>query len=973
VRRKVFRGFQVRTGASLRLSTHMIPESGLSTHMIPEPGIVAAVATPPSISQAHARDRHPDLSDFLETLSRLLEELNLRYCFLAEPYTDPGALICPLEMTVHSEDRACLPMLFQKLGERGYLPLRCLPLAANDCRYDFAGCLDAGVRFFSLTIREAYPKGRLFTTDGEILTRRQNRGNCWVACEPDQFFHVLSKVSLEGTVTEGRRDQLKQLAEALGSLQARRVAALLFGEELQQEVLAACAGGQWDGIRERLEAQLRRGSLRRPLGPLVHAVLQFRSALRRWLRPRGVYIVILGPDGAGKSTLTQKILELLGPLFASDKILQWRPQFLKPRPRYFPGFNPPHSKPPHGLIESVARVFAVLLDYWVAYPTVIRPLLARVALVIYDRDFHDLLVDRLRYRYGGPDWLPGLVAKLLPQPGTLYLTLDAEPDIILRRKNEVAPDELRRQRGAYRDLAARLSSSTLIRTDEGLEASTSAGVRAVLTYMASRFAHRQRRLLTRAVRKTKAHRASSPTAIANGCGIRESHSFIDSTANFGASFLRSWVFKGSLAIADQGLISGSNFVLSILLARYLGADQYGAYALAFSTFVLLSLIHQALVLEPLSVFGPSVYRNSLRQYLGLMIWLQLGMGAIFVIAASSVGVLSSFLREPSYLAMAFAGMAFAAPCVLLLWFARRAFYLQLLPGQALIGAFAYSALLWFGIWVLGRGKLLSPFAAFLVMGSCALLTSILLLIRLQPAVGVTGTAAWLALKEVSERHWRYGFWALVSGLLFWIPWNIFYPLVSRFSGLAEAGTLRALLNLTLPITSAYSAFSMLFLSHTACLGHEGGWESVKAQAWRIAGLYALGSASYWLLVCLFRSQLIHFLYADQYSQVVPLVPVLAISSILSGATLGPTIAIRAMRSPATVSLVYFGASVVALLVGIPACRAWGFRGAILAILLSSTMAFLTGFQILRSRDRQPIPDTKDCTRDQPIETNAETR
>jgi O-antigen/teichoic acid export membrane protein/thymidylate kinase len=961
VRRKVFRGFQVRTGASLRLSTHMIPESGLSTHMIPESGIVAAVATPPSISQAHALDRHPDLSDFLETLSRLLEELNLRYCFLAEPCTDQGALISPLEMTVHSEDRACLPMLFQKLGERGYLPLQCLPLAGNDCRYDFAGCLDAGVRFFSLTIREAYPKGRLFTTDGEILTRRQNRGNCWVACEPDQFFHVLSKVSLEGTVTEGRRDQLKQLAEALGSLQARRVAALLFGEELQQEVLAACAGGQWDGIRERLEAQLRRGSLRRPLGPLVHAVLQFRSALRRWLRPRGVYIVILGPDGAGKSTLTQKILELLGPLFASDKILQWRPQFLKPRPRYFPGFNPPHTKPPHGLIESVARVFAVLLDYWVAYPTVIRPLLARVALVIYDRDFHDLLVDRLRYRYGGPDWLPGLVAKLLPQPGTLYLTLDAEPDVILRRKNEVAPDELRRQRGAYRDLAARLPSSTLIRTDEGLEASTSAGVRAVLTYMASRFAHRQRRLLTRAVRKTEALRASSPTATANGCGIRESHSFIDSTANFSASFLGSWVFKGSLAIADQGLISGSNFVLSILLARYLGADQYGAYALAFSTFVLLSLIHQALVLEPLSVFGPSVYRNSLRQYLGLMIWLQLGMGAIFVIAASSVALLSSFLREPSHLAMAFAGMAFAAPCVLLLWFARRAFYLQLLPGQALIGAFAYSALLWFGIWALGRGKLLSPFAAFLVMGSCALLTSILLLIRLQPTVGVTGTAAWLALKEVSERHWRYGFWALVSGLLFWIPWNIFYPLVSRFSGLAEAGTLRALLNLTLPITSAYSAFSMLFLSHTARLGHEGGWESVKAQAWRIAGLYALGSGSYWLLVCLFRSQLIHFLYADQYSQVVPLVPVLAISSILSGATLGPTIAIRAMRSPATVSLVYFGASVVALLVGIPACRAWGLRGAILAILLSSMMAFLAGFQILRSRDRQPVPDTKDCT------------
>ena len=439
----------------------------------------------------------------------------------------------------------------------------------------------------------------------------------------------------------------------------------------------------------------------------------------------------------------------------------------------------------------------------------------------------------------------------------------------------------------------------------------------------------------------------------------DSYSFagrlVDSCTGWG-----SWMFKGCMAIADQGLISGSNFFLSVLLARHLGAEQYGAYALAFSTFVLLSLIHQALVLEPMSVFGPSVYRNALRQYLCLLMWLQMGMGAIFVIGGSSVGVVSSLLKEPSYLTLAIVGMAFASPCVLLLWFARRAFYLQLLPGRALIGAVVYSALFWAGIWALFQGGVLSAFSAFIVMGACTLLTSIVLLIRLWSITGPKVTVRVLTLREVSRQHWRYGCWALVSGLFIWIPWNIFYSLVAHFSGLAEAGTLRALLNLALPITSAYSPLSMLFLSHAARLGHEKGWEALKGQAWRITGVYTLGSGMYWLLICLFESQLIHFLYGGHYSEVAPLVPVVAIASILSAGALGPTIAIRAMRSPATVALIYFGATLVALFVGIPACWAWGFRGAILAILLSGMTSFLVGVQMLRSRkqhERAPAHGT----------------
>src|SRR5207245_375813 len=147
----------------------------------------------------------------------------------------------------------------------------------------------------------------------------------------------------------------------------------------------------------------------------------------------------------------------------------------------------------------------------------------------------------------------------------------------------------------------------------------------------------------------------------------------------------------------------------------LGAEQYAAYALACSTFLLVSLIYQALLLEPMSVFGSSTYRGSVRQYLGGLLWLQAAIAAVFVALGTTASVVH-YNGRPA-LQFAFIGMTFAAPCVLLFWFARRAFYLQLLPGRALGGAILYTALLLTGVCVLLRGARRSRFLVAVAAGT----------------------------------------------------------------------------------------------------------------------------------------------------------------------------------------------------------------------------------------------------------------
>jgi O-antigen/teichoic acid export membrane protein len=926
-----------------------------------ETQMAAAATSPLRIARVDAPECQPDPRGFPGTLFHLLDDLDVRYCLLHAPDREAGDSSSGVELTLHPDDRDRLPSLIQSLRKSGYLPIQHIPLAANDWRYDFASSLDANTRFFSMTIREIFPSGHLMDRDGEIFARRQKQEDFWVLCEADEFCHLLSKNSLEGKIGTSEENRLKELAKILGPSAVEEVAAALFGEASQQEIMAACVEGQ------RNEAQQRRNQLRRlrfwhsPIDRIKYGLLQFRCTLRRWLNPCGVLIIILGPDGAGKSTMTRKICEFFGPLFTGNREILWRPQVLLPGPKIeVPSFDPPHTKPLHGALWSVTKLFAVVADYWVAYPTLMWSLLSRRTLITIDRDLHDILVDRVRYQYGGPVWLTKIAVALTPWPDPVYLILDAEDEIILNRKNEVAPAELRRQRKAYADLSAKLPNSSVIRTDRNLEASISATAKAVLTYMANRFEKRRPAERARGARKAKEVRAARQATCEK---LPDVPGFFPSKRKLISLWgsLKSWVLKCSSAVMDHGLISGSNFLLGIVLARYLGSEQYGAYALAFSTFVLLSLIHSALAMEPMSVFAPSIYRKTLREYLGLLLWVQIVGSVILVACAGAGGALFHLLGEHSHLISAIEGIALASPCVLIFWFARRAFYLQFRPGQALIGSIVYSALLCFGIWALAAAKLLSPFAAFVVMGTAALLTGVLLLFRLHPTRSRKAIAKVLSLREVATQHWQYGRWAFVSSLFVWVPWNGFYSVVAHFSGLAESGALRALLNLAMPMTQTYAAFSLLFISQAARLAHEKGWEAVKIQAWRITQLYTLGSSAYWILICIFRTQLISLMYAGHYQEIAPLVPVVAVASILSGAAMGPTIAIRAMRSPASVAGIYFGSSLACVLVGVPACRAWGIRGAVIGILLSSTISVLTGFLMVRSRklhERMCAPGTE---------------
>jgi O-antigen/teichoic acid export membrane protein len=408
-----------------------------------------------------------------------------------------------------------------------------------------------------------------------------------------------------------------------------------------------------------------------------------------------------------------------------------------------------------------------------------------------------------------------------------------------------------------------------------------------------------------------------------------------------------WAMKGGLAILDQGVFTGSNFVISILLARWLSPEQYGSYAVAFAIFLFILAFHQALLLEPMLVFGGSVYRNCLRGYLKALLSLHLGMSlAIALVLGVAAGVALK-LEPASSLPSALVGVAFAAPSILLFWLVKRTFYLKLSPAPSAGAAVLYCVLTMGGLAFVYKHGLLSVFSALLLMGVGSLGASASLLIYLKLRLSSIQDAP--SVVDIGGRHWRYGRWALGANAMMWVPINLFYPLLSRFSGMAQAGELKALMNFASPMLQTCAALSSLMLPYSARVLEQRGGAGVDVILKRMTLLCVACAVPYWAVILVFRGSAFRLLYSGRYTEVVYLLPIVTLVSIFGSAFFGPSIVLRSLEAPGSVFAAVTVSSCVAVAVGLPLTRVWGVRGAVWSMALSEALAFVMAIILLRRR------------------------
>ena len=252
--------------------------------------------------------------------------------------------------------------------------------------------------------------------------------------------------------------------------------------------------------------------------------------------------------------------------------------------------------------------------------------------------------------------------------------------------------------------------------------------------------------------------------------------------------------------------------------------------------------------------------------------------------------------------------------------------------------------------ILYKFRLLSPFSAFLLLGAGAIATGPLMLRWLK--AGLVQTQPGFHTTDIVRRHWTYGRWAVANSVVIWFTLAIYYPLLGSFFTLAEAGKFKALMNLASPVGQACAALSLLSLPHVSRAHHQDGSAASSRLAWRVSFFYVGGACLYWVVLLVLRGPIVSHLYGGRYTQIVGLLPWVALGSILRISATAQTLVLKAMRTPAMAFVPYSSASVVSILVGVPCTRWFGIPGALFAWVLSSAAALAGAVVMIRRRSSE---------------------
>jgi thymidylate kinase len=422
-------------------------------------------------------------------LMRVLEELEcagIQYCIAHGYEFFPDIIESDVDVIIRKQDLSRLSIILQPFGVTQWIE--------HESTAHFivltGKVTSSEIPMLQFDVSSDFRRdGFVILTENDFIQRRKlYKNNFWVPPADIEYIYYLTKKVGKTKLTSEHADRLYRLycedpERCLDWLRK------YFPEDVVMLIQNASITRDWSSLDlDQLKKHMLEHSWSHNRANFIF--YRIRDIIRRIKRvssPTGLWIVFLGPDGSGKSSVLEQVKDDLLQGFRRTKTYHFRPAVLwKSKVSSDEVISHPHDQGSSGMLRSFVKVLACFFDWLVGYWLDILPRLIKSTLILVDRNFIDLSVDPLRHQINCPAWITNCLISLLPKPD-LTIYLNVSPEKAISRKQEIPEKDLIYLHKAYLDAyKANPKDAFIVDADQSLDAVVSDVEKLILSYMKKR-------------------------------------------------------------------------------------------------------------------------------------------------------------------------------------------------------------------------------------------------------------------------------------------------------------------------------------------------------------------------------------------------------------------------------------------------------------------------------------------------------
>ena len=319
--------------------------------------------------------------------------------------------------------------------------------------------------------------------------------------------------------------------------------------------------------------------------------------------------------------------------------------------------------------------------------------------------------------------------------------------------------------------------------------------------------------------------------------------------------------KNLVALIDQAVMSGANFLTVVIVGRVCGADALGIYSLAFTLLVLIASAQESLVSSPYTFYGNRVKGPRRRELAGSVLIHCSALVGLSVAGLLFTAAVMYAVQGPSPLMRVILVLAGIMPFVLLRDFARKFDFASLRIRTALCLDVAVATLQLGGLIALAQTGQLTAVRAYLVIGASCALAAAMWLLAGRSRFQVRAHRVRVDLR----RNWRFGRWVFAAVITLIVHQNIVRWLLAFGLDAGSAGLFAACMAIAMISLPFIQGIHNVLLPRAARAFSSGGSREVFRVVRSTTGLIALAMTGFSLAVFFFGEIAVTWIYGADYA------------------------------------------------------------------------------------------------------------